>query len=41
MDQIQTVNQVIKSTAIPFIDYEEAFDSVETAAIANTIRQQL
>ena len=47
MDHIHTVNQVIEKTneyrtplCLAFIDYEKAFDSIETSAVLNAIRQQ-
>ena len=47
MDHIHTINQVIEKCAeynqplyIAFIDYEKAFDSVETSAVIQALRNQ-
>ena len=47
MDHIHTISQVIEKCAeynqplyIAFIDYEKAFDSVETSAVIKALRKQ-
>ena len=47
MDHLHTINQLIektsefnKSLCLAFVDYEKAFDSVETMAIINSLQEQ-
>ena len=47
LDHLHTLNQLIEKTSdynmplvLPFVDYKTAFDSLETAAVITSIKQQ-